>query len=266
MTLLLEGKRAIVYGAGGNVGGAVARALAREGARVHVTGRDLAKLESVAADIAAAGGEAEVGQVDALDREQVEAHAATVAAGGGIDISFNAIWIRGDLQGTPLLEMPVEDFLTPIEVAARSHFLTATAAARHMVERGSGVVIALSTTAARLPGRDERFHRTGGFGVACGAIETFSRALAGEVGPKGVRVLCLRSEALPETWPPMLGDDGSPVPLEDLPHGRFMIDGTVLGRLPRLTELADTAAFLASDRASAIARTVVNVNAGSVLD
>jgi NAD(P)-dependent dehydrogenase (short-subunit alcohol dehydrogenase family) len=198
VTQLLEGKRAIVYGAGGNVGGAVARAFAREGAPVHLTGPTLSKLEAVAADITAGGGQAEVAQVDALDRDQVEAHAATVAPGGGIDISFNAIWIRGDLQGTPLLEMPVEDFLTPIDVAAQTHFLTATAAARHMVGRGSGAILMLSASASRLSGRDERFHTTGGFGVACGAIETFSQVLAGEVGPRGVRVLCLRSDALPE--------------------------------------------------------------------
>jgi NAD(P)-dependent dehydrogenase (short-subunit alcohol dehydrogenase family) len=135
-----------------------------------------------------------------------------------------------------------------------------------MVERGSGVILTLSTTAARLTGREQRFHATGGFGVACGAIETFTRALAGEVGGRGVRVLCLRSEALPETWPPTLSDDGAVIPLVDLPHGRFMLEGTVLGRLPTLTEVADTAAFLASDRASAMTRTVVNVSAGSALD
>jgi NAD(P)-dependent dehydrogenase (short-subunit alcohol dehydrogenase family) len=264
--MLLQNRTAIVYGAGGNVGGAVARAFAREGARVHVTGRDRTKLDAVAASITAEGGRAAVAQVDALDRDAIEAHAATVAESDGIDISFNAIWIRGDLQGTKLLDQSVDDFLTPIEVAARTHFLTATAAARHMVERGSGVIITLSTSAARLSGREQRFHATGGFGVACGAIETFTRALAGEIGDRGVRVVCVRSDALPETWPPTVGDDGAAIPIADLPHGRFMLEGTVLGRLPTLQEVADTAAFLASDRASAITRTVINVSSGSALD
>ena len=264
--MLLENKNAVVYGAGGAVGGAVARAFAREGAKVFLTGRRKPQLEAVAQEIAAAAGQCEVAQVDALDRDQIEAHAATVAGAGGIDISFNAIWIRGDLQGTPLLEMSVDDFVTPIDVAARTHFLTATAAARHMVSRGSGVILTLSTSAARLSGRDQRFHSTGGFGVACGAVETFTRVLAGEVGPRGVRVVCLRPDALPETWPPTIAADGAVVPLEGLPQGRFMLDGTVLGRLPTLVEVAETAAFLASDRASAIARTVVNVSCGSVLD
>ena len=199
--MLLESKNAIVYGGGGNVGGAVARAFAREGAKVFLTGRRRAPLEAVASQIAADGGQAEIAQVDALSREEVEAHAATVAAARGIDVSFNAIWIRGDLQGTPLLEMSVDDFKTPIDVAATTHFVTATAVARHMVVgRGSGVILTLSTSAARLPGRDERFHTTGGFGVACGAVETFTRVLAGDVGPRGVRVVCIRPDALPETW------------------------------------------------------------------
>ena len=259
--MLLENKNAIVYGGGGNLGGAVARTFAREGAKVFLTGRNRAPLEAVANEIAADGGEADVAQVDALSREEVEAHAGAVAEAGGIDVSFNAIWIRGDLQGTPLLEMSLDDFTTPIHVAARTQFVTATAVARHMVGRGSGVILTLSTSTARLPDRDERFHTTGGFGVACGAIETFTRVLAAEVGPRGVRVVCIRPDALPETWG--ASPDG---PSGEGSVGRFMTDGTVVGRLPRLAEVGETAAFLASDRASAITRTVVNLSCGSVLD
>jgi len=162
--MLLENKNAVVYGAGGNVGGSVARAFAREGAKVFLTGRTRAPLEVVAGEIVDSGGLAEVAQVDALDREQVEAHAATMAAAGGIDVSFNAVWIRGDLQGKPLLEMGLDDFTTPITVAATTCFVTSTAVARHMVERGSGVIPMLSTSAARLSGRDERFTRRAGSG------------------------------------------------------------------------------------------------------
>jgi len=263
--LLLENQNAVVYGAGGSVGGAVARAFAREGAKVFLTGRTRDRLEAVAEEIGAAGGEAEVAEVDALDRNVIEAHAASVAEASGIDVSFNAIWIRGDLQGTPLLEMSVDDYTTPVSVATTTHFLTATAAARHMVERGSGVILTLSTSAARLPGRDQRLHATGGFGVACGAVETFTRVLAAEVGPRGVRVVCLRPDALPETWAPEHAPDetGS---FQEGSVGRFMADGTVLGRLPKLEEVAETAAFVASDRAGAITRTVVNLSCGSVLD
>src|SRR5262245_52167912 len=145
--MLLKDKTAVVYGAGGSIGSRVARAFAQEGAHVFLAGRTLAPLEAVADEIAGAGGTAEPAQVDALDPQAVEQHLeAIVQQAGGIDISFNAIWIRGDLQGTPLLQMPWEDFTTPVQTGVKTHFLTATAAARHMVRRQSGVILTLSSS------------------------------------------------------------------------------------------------------------------------
>src|SRR5690242_3206795 len=136
--MLLEGKNAVVYGAGGHIGSAVARAFARDGAKVFLTGRSMPKLEAVAAEIVAAGGAASAAPVDALDPEAVDQHlAAIVRQAGHVDISFNAIWIRGDLQGTPLIQMPWEDFTLPVLTGVKTHFLTATAAARHMLPRRS---------------------------------------------------------------------------------------------------------------------------------
>jgi len=262
--MLLENKAAIVYGAGGAVGGAVARVFAREGARVFLTGRRLVGLEELAEDIVAVGGRADVAQVDALDREQIERHAAEVVrTTGGIDISINAVSIRGDLQGTRLIDMSVEDFTTPINTATSTNFLTATAAARHMAAKGSGVILTLSTTGARLSGRDQSFHATGGFGVACGAVELLSRHLAGEIGPLGVRVVCLRPDALPETWP---AEDSGADSGAGSKVKAYMESGTALRRLPRLAEVAETAAFMASDRAGAITGTVANISCGSVVD
>ena len=122
--MLLEGKNAVVYGGAGSVGGAVARAFAREGARVFLAGRTLATLDEVAREIAAEGGAVETAQVDALDEAAVDGHADAVAArAGGIDVSFNAI-SHGDVHGAPLLEMPFEDFARPIATAMRAQFLT----------------------------------------------------------------------------------------------------------------------------------------------
>jgi 3-oxoacyl-[acyl-carrier protein] reductase len=137
--MLLENKNAVIYGAGGAIGGAVSRAFAREGARVFLTSRTLESLEEVAEEIRSAGGLAETAQVDALDEMAVDEHADTVAASaGGIDISsFNLISYR-DVQGTPLVEMPLEDFERPVATAVRTQFLTSRAAARHMVGQGSG--------------------------------------------------------------------------------------------------------------------------------
>jgi 3-oxoacyl-[acyl-carrier protein] reductase len=127
--MLLEHKNAIVYGGGGSVGGAVARAFAREGAKVFLAGRTLESLEEVAEEIAAAGGVAETAQVDALDERAVDELADAVAEkAGGIDVSFNAIF-NDDVQGKPLAEMPFEHFARPITKAMRNQFLTARAAA-----------------------------------------------------------------------------------------------------------------------------------------
>lgn len=257
--MILKDKVAVVYGGGGKIGGAVARAFAADGARVFLAGRTLAKLEKVADDIAAAGGTADVAEVDALDGESVEQHMdQVIAAAGRVDISFNAVWIRGDLQGTPLRQMTVENFTIPVTTAATTHFLTGTAAARHMAERGTGVVLTLSSTASGLSGRDRKFHKTGGFGVACAAIEEFTRSLAGEVGPFGVRVVCLRSDALPETWPPEHQDPSAG------PRA-YMDQGTALGHLPTLQQVADAAVFTASDRAGAMTGAIVNLSCGSIM-
>ncbi|WUD75278.1 SDR family oxidoreductase [Streptomyces sp. NBC_00510] len=264
--MLLEHKTAVVYGAGGAVGRTVARTFGREGARVFLTGRRLAGLKELAEEIESAGGRADVAQVDALDREAVERHAAEVVrTTGRLDVSVNAVSIRGDLQGTPLTGMSVDDFLTPITTAATANFVTATTAARYMAEQGSGVIVTFSTAAAHLSGRDQGFHATGGFGVACGAVELLSRHLAGEVGPRGVRVVCLRPDGIPEAWVSWgMIDDAEPDP-EDSPTVKaYMERGTALRRLPKLAEVAETAAFMASDRAGAITGTVVNLSCGSV--
>jgi len=139
--MLLENTNALVYGAGGKIGAAVARAFAREGANVFVAGRTLTTLEAVTAEISIAGGTAETAEVDALDEQAVEEHASSVAGrAGSIDISFNAISL-GDVQGTPLLEMPLDDYSRLIMVGTTTHLLTARAAARHMLERGSAVIL-----------------------------------------------------------------------------------------------------------------------------
>ena len=248
--MLLENQNAVVYGGGGSMGGAVARAFAREGANVFLAGRTLAKLDKVAAEIAAAGGVAETAEVDALDQRAVENHAAEVAEkAGSIDVSINAISLT-DVQGVPLVDMTPEDFARPVTEAARTNFLTATAAARRMTAQGSGVIVMLSSSAARESGP-----QMGGFSVACAAIEAFTRSLAGEVGRRGVRVVALRPNFTPETHPE--------VSLSDV---QSLVDGTALGRLPRLAEVAESAAFLASDQAGAMTGAVLNLTCGAIVD
>jgi 3-oxoacyl-[acyl-carrier protein] reductase len=263
--MLLEDKRAVIYGGGGKVGGAVARAFAREGVRVFLAGRTLAPLEEVAEQIRSAGGVAETAQVDALDERAVDEHADAVAEkAGGIDISFNAI-MNDDVQGAPLSEMPFDDFARPITKAMRNQFLTARAVARHMVERGSGVILTITG------GYREAFPTIGGTVVAWAAIEAQCRQWASELGPQGVRVVWLRTTGIPETIPDTgdaaadLGTGyGEGVTREEVIAG--MREQTILKRLASLDELGKVATFMASDQAGPMTATFANITCGAILD
>jgi 3-oxoacyl-[acyl-carrier protein] reductase len=248
--VLLENKNAIVYGAGGAIGGAVARAYAREGARVFLAGRTLAALDEAAAGIRAQGGAAETAQVDAMDKAAVDAHVDQVAnTAGSIDVSFNAVGIPV-VQDIPLTEISLDDFLAPVTGICRTNFLTATAAARHMTVQGSGVIVMLTATSAK-----ESRHQMGGFSLANASLEALARSLAGEVGRHGVRVAGMRSNFTPETYPGISDEDLQP-----------LLKDTLLGRLPTLAELAGTAVYLASDAAGAVTGAIVNLSCGAIID
>jgi 3-oxoacyl-[acyl-carrier protein] reductase len=261
--MLLDNKNAVIYGAGGPVGTTVARAFAREGAKVFLTGRTLASLERVAAEISAAGGEAEAAQIDALDEESVNEHANAVAERmGGIDISFNTIG-HGDIHGSPLIDMSFDDFARPVMTAMRSLFLTAKAAARHMVEQRSGVILTITATTARLAVPD-----VGGTGVRFEAIEALCRQWASELGPHGVRVVWLRTTGLPEALRgEVFPDYGTGAGSMTRPQLIAWMQGqTMLNRLTSLAEVGDMAALIASDKASAMTASAANITCGAVRD
>lgn len=263
--MLLSGKIAIVHGGSGAIGGAVARAYAREGAQVHLTGRTREKLQRVADGIRAAGGRAEIAPLDALDAAALDAHADAVAAqAGGIDIVLNAVGIV-HVQGPSFAELSVQDYLQPIADYNRCNFLTAHAAARHM--RRGGVILTLSPPGSRMAG-------TGflGYGVTCASIEAFTRLLAAELGPAGIRTVCLRPHAIPEAVPV---SHARAVFADSARRAGMSIDamleqagqqGTLLGRLPTLQQVAEYATFLASDRAGATTGAVANLSCGAVVD
>jgi 3-oxoacyl-[acyl-carrier protein] reductase len=254
--VLLENRNAVIYGGGGSIGGAVARSFAREGARVFLAGRTRAKLMAVADDIRAAGGQAETAAVDALNEEAVDRHADAVAAeAGGIDISFNLI-THPHTHGVPFHEMEVDDFMAPVEVAARTTFITARAAARHMIPRRSGVILAFGGPGDRsAPLRD---YYLGGTQVAFDAIETIRRQLSVELGPHGIRFVTLASGGVPETFP---------AGFEEAEQITKMIeDQTLLGRAATLEDVGNAAVFAASDWARSMTSAIVNVSCGALLD
>ena len=262
VTLLLERKNAVIYGGAGSVGAAVARAFAREGARVFLAGRTRATLDQVAEELSGSGGSVETAEVDALDQRAVDEHADAVAArAGGIDVSFNAI-SHGDVHGVPLLELSLEDFARPITVAMRSQFLTTRAAARHMSRQGSGVIMAITATTAR-PALPE----VGGTGVTFDAIESQCRQWACELGRHGVRVVWLQTTGLPEALADGIHPAYGAGPADGMTRAEliaWMRRSTQLNRLTSLAELGDVAAFVASDHAAAMTATGVNLTCGHV--
>jgi len=261
MAGLLEGKTAIIYGGGGGIGGGVARVYAREGAKVFLAGRTRDTLDAVAKDISSAGGSVEAAVVDALDERAVDGHVADVVSKtGSVDVSFNLI-TRGDVQGTPLVEMTTDDLLRAVVAGLQSSFVTARAAARRMIEQGSGVILHLNSASGEgaMPGM-------GSTGPADAATEAFMRYLAAEVGPHGVRVCGIWTAGVAET---LTKEKLSAVGGANVPDPQAVVEMiagmAALRRAPRLYDVAEVAAFLASDRASGMTGTMVNVTSGLVL-
>jgi NAD(P)-dependent dehydrogenase (short-subunit alcohol dehydrogenase family) len=263
--MMLNDKVAVIYGAGGAIGGAVARAFALEGAKVFLTGRLRAAVEAVAEDIVSAGKSVEAAEVDALDEQAVDRHLQSVIEKTGrVDISFNAVGIPDTkIVGVPLVELDVEQFSLPIATYTRSYFLTARLAARHMVPNRSGVIMRVTTLHSRTG-----IPLVGGYGPAMAAMEALTRDLSAELAPHGVRVVGLRPQAMPESatikeaFEPRARASGMTweqwqVMLASKTHAR---------RLMTLAEMAHVAVFVASDKASGLTGTTVNLTMGSLDD
>jgi 3-oxoacyl-[acyl-carrier protein] reductase len=249
--MLLENKVCVVYGGAGAIGGAIARGFAREGARVFLAGRTQSKLEQVAADIGANGGRADTRIVDALDEAQVTACVdSIVATAGQLDVSVNVIGI-GDVQ-QPLLEIALEDFLQPIQIAMRTQFLTTKAAARYMIARKRGVILQFGG------GGPQTQPGLGGFKIALDAMEGLRRQWSWELGEHGIRVVTIKTGGIGESIP------------ADSEERQYIIEqllpSTLLKRLATLADVGNVAAFLASDLAQSITATEVNISCGAIVD
>jgi NAD(P)-dependent dehydrogenase (short-subunit alcohol dehydrogenase family) len=263
--MMLAGKVAVVYGAGGAIGGAVASAFASDGAAVYATGHRLAPVEVLAKDIVASGGSAEAAQVDTLNEEAVETHLQSVIdAAGRVDVAFDAVGIPNkSILGVPLMELGVEQFSLPIATYARSYFVTARAAARRMAANGCGVILTVTAIHARTG-----IPLVGGYGPAMAAKEALTRGLSVELAPLGIRVVGLRPQAMPET--PTIREayepraEASGMSWEQWQE--FLASRTHPRRLMTLAELAHMAVFMASDRASGMTGTIVNLTMGRLDD
>jgi NAD(P)-dependent dehydrogenase (short-subunit alcohol dehydrogenase family) len=263
--MILMNKVAVIYGAGGAIGGAVARAFASEGARLFLTGRVQAPVEAVAKDIISAGGSAEAAKVDALDEQAIDKHLQSVInKAGRVDISFNAIGIPcAKILGVPLVELDVEQFSLPIANYTKSYFLTARLAARRMVPNKSGVIMTVTSLPARVGTT-----LNGGYGSAQAAKDALTRDLSAELAPKGIRVVNLRPHGMPETntMKEAFEIKAKTLGMTWEQFQGFLANWSHPRRVMILAELANAAAFMASDKASGMTGTTVNLTMGGVAD
>jgi 3-oxoacyl-[acyl-carrier protein] reductase len=254
--MLLKHKHAVIYGAAGSMGSAVARAFAKEGATVFCTGRTGSSIEKLVNEINNTGGKAAAVVVDAMNEKGVNDHLDDVIQQAGcIDISFNAIGISNK-QGIALTKMSLNEFVDPVEMTMRTQFITATAAGRAMMKKGSGVILTLTAT----PG-GVGYPMVGGFGPACAALENFSMHLAVELGVYGIRVVNIRSGGSPDSRPFREAIETNPEVM-DVVLGKMKAD-TMLKQLPLMADIANIAVFLASDMAAKITGVTIDATAGT---
>lgn len=249
--MLLENKTAVIYGAGGTIGSAMAKGFAAEGANCFLVGRTAATLDAVAEQIRAAGGRAETAVVDVLDASAVNDHAdAVVEKTGSLDISVNVI--SQEAIFAPLTDISVPDFARSMATLVTTHLITAKAAARHMIKQESGAILFF--------GGSDPTNKTPGLGtvqVGCDAVEALRRQWACELAPHGVRVLSLLTGGIPDSFP------DTP---EWAPARQSITDATLLKRAATVADVGYVAAFAASDRARSMTSTQINISAGAVGD
>lgn len=263
--MMLKNKVAVIYGAGGAIGGGVARAFAADGATVFLTGRELAPVEVLAKDIVAGGGSAEAAEVDALDEHAVDEHLQSVIdQAGRVDISFNAVGIpNGEIVGVPLVDLAPDRFTLPITSYATSYFLTARLAARRMIPNRSGVIMTVTALHSR-----SGIPLVGGYGPAQAAKEALTRGLSAELAPHGIRVVGLRPNGVPDSrtirdaYEPRAKASG----MTWEQWLELLASRTHPRRLLAVEEVADMAVFLASDKATGITGSTVNLTMGTLDD
>ena len=254
--MLLQNKNAIIYGAGGAMGGAVAKALAAAGARVFLSGHRPGSVQKVADEIRASGGSVEVDVIDAFNEKAIKMHMERVLQKAGtVDISFNAIGIKV-IQNIPLVELAADDFVHPVTQTLQTQFLTATAAGRTMMKQGTGVILSLTATPGGIG-----YPYTGGFAAACCALESFSRNLAAELGVYGIRVVNIRSGGSPDSTVFKEAIANHPEVMDVVI--RKMKEDTMLKELPLMADVANVAVFLSSGMAAKITGVTIDVTSGT---
>jgi NAD(P)-dependent dehydrogenase (short-subunit alcohol dehydrogenase family) len=261
--MLLANKNALVFAATGAIAQQVARRFAQEGATLWLSARHESALEPIAEGIRTLGGTVYTHRVDACDPDAVAEYVQKVATlTGQIDVVFNGIGGRPAELGYPALSttQSLDDFFKPLQVILGSTFLTSRTVGAYMIQQGSGAIVTLSATLTGMT-----VPHMAGITATCGAIEALTRSLAGEFGPHGIRVNCVRGSAMPETRTIQETGAGQVRLITELggTPPPMALEATPLLRPITVGETAATAAFLASDLASGITGQVITVCAGA---
>lgn len=265
--MLLKGKVAVIFGGSGAIGTAIGKVFIREGAHIYLCARDLNKLQNIAAQLHQLGGVVHMASVDVLDSQSINSTVAQIAQDtGGLDLVINATSFIHN-QGKEILELNLDEFVGGINPFLTAQFNISKAVVPFMGGDRGGTMISIVAPSARMaiPGHL-------GHIVGCAGIEAFIKALASELGPKNIRVLGVRSHAIVdavqagsytrELFEPKAQAMG-------LSIGQWLegaAQSTMLKRLPTLSQVAETVAFLASEHANSMTATVVNMTAGAIID
>ena len=243
----LTGRVAIVTGSSRGIGEGLAHALAAAGASVAVTARSISDAERVAADITAAGGTATPHVVDVTDVASVQGAIDAIAEQhGGIDV-FVANAGLGD--NAPALEVTEHDWDRMMDVNLKGAFFSVQAAARHMVESGSGRVIVISSQASLVGIRDHV-----AYSASKGGVNQMIRVLALEWAPHGVTVNGVA--------PTFIYTPGPAERLDDPAYRQDVIDRIPVGDVGAIADVAGAVVYLASDAGRMVNGSILTVDGG----
>ncbi len=258
----LAGRVAVVTGGGGVLGGSMAEHLARQGVKVALLGRTVSRLETVAARIRAAGGEAAAVAADVLDPAALETARAEVAERlGRPAILLNAA--GGNMPGATIMpeqtffDLQIDDFDRVVSLNLRGTVLPTQVFGPDLVATGHGCVVNVSSMAARRP-----LTRVVGYAAAKAAVDNFTCWLAVEAAKKfgsRMRVNAIQPGffVTEQNRRLLTEEDGSPTP-----RGRSVLDHTPLGRFGNPEDLHTALDFLCSDASSFVTGVVVPVDGG----
>jgi NAD(P)-dependent dehydrogenase (short-subunit alcohol dehydrogenase family) len=240
----LDGKTALVTGAGRGIGHAVARALATAGAELVLVSRTKRELDEVALEIVSRGGQARVVPFDVTDS------AAIRDAFGGLERLDILVNNAGLNRPQPFLEVDEATLDQLLTLNVRAAFLVAQAAARVMVTQGGGVIVNMSSQMGHV---GSELNRTV-YVMTKHAVEGLTKAMAVELAPKGVRVVSIA---------PTFVQTPLTKPFFDDPETReWILDRIPLGRAGTVEDVAQAVVFLASPAASLVTGSSLLVDGG----